>query len=344
MKFYNVKESELFNLGGSIALDEPGFNRFSKQDRDFIGLINPSVKILSKHSSGISVKFETNSRIITVNVLLDGPAYMSHMTAVAQCGLDLYVYDERKKQYIFHKSSLYDFKEKEFMFDLGVFETKKNRKIWINLPLYIGVEKIEVGLEDKAYVKPVLFSNNKKILFYGTSITQGATASRPGMSHTNLISRWLDAEIFNYGFSGSAFLEKEMAEIIAKMENPDLFIIDAQANAGVDDRMKNNLEEFINTYRKFHPNVPIIVATRIRFAVDLYNEEKIKMREFYDEWIEETVDRYRKTDKNIYLLKGENVFDKYFTEMTVDGIHPNDLGSMKMAEYYFEFFKNILNK
>ena len=342
MKFYNVKESELFNLGGSIALDEPGFNRFSKQDRDFIGLINPSVKILSKHSSGISVKFETNSRIITVNVLLDGPAYMSHMTAVAQCGLDLYVYDERKKQYIFHKSSLYDFKEKEFMFDLGVFETKKNRKIWINLPLYIGVEKIEVGLEDKAYVKPVLFSNNKKILFYGTSITQGATASRPGMSHTNLISRWLDAEIFNYGFSGSAFLEKEIADIISKVENPDLIFIDVQANAGVDERLEKNLDTFVNTYLSYHPNVKVIIASRIYYSADLFIKEKMKLRTYYEKFIQNYVLDKQKKYNNIYYLNGSKVFGKDYHERTVDGIHPTDLGSMEMAKYYYKEIKKIL--
>ena len=344
MKTYNLKDKNHFNLFGSRVLNEEGYNRLSEEDRKFVKSFNPSVTILATNSAVINARFITDSKKISIKVELNDFSNMSHMSALGQAGLDLYVYDETLKEFVFFGATVYDSKLKVYEYEFGEFKDNKKRKFILNLPLYMGANDIELLFEEKALVEPDNYNNEEKIIIYGTSITQGGCVSRPGMLHTNIISRWMDTEILNYGFSGSAFLEKEMAEIIAKMENPDLFIIDAQANAGVDDRMKNNLEEFINTYRKFHPNVPIIVATRIRFAVDLYNEEKIKMREFYDKWIEKTVNRYRKTDKNIYLLKGENVFDKYFTEMTVDGIHPNDLGSMKMAEYYFKFIKNILNK
>lgn len=342
MKFYNLKNKQHFKLSGSIALAEEGFNRFNINDREFIKKINPSVSILSTHSSGISAKFETNSKLITVNVELDAPAYMSHMTAVGQCGLDLYVYDERKKEYIFHKASIYDFKETKFTYDLGVFETKKNRKIWINLPLYMGVKNIEIGIEDNSYAIPHDFTNNKKIIFYGTSITQGATASRPGMSHTNLLSRWLDAEIFNFGFSGSAFLENEIADIISKVENPDLIFIDVQPNAGIDDRLEKNLDNFVNRYLTYHPNVKIIIASRIYYSVDLFVKDKLKIRKYYEKFIKDYVLEKQKTNKNIYYLDGSKVFGKNFHEKTVDGVHPNDLGSMEMAKYYYKEIKKII--
>lgn len=342
MKFYNIKNNELFKLSGSNVLNEPGFNRFSLADRNAIEAINPSITNLSTHSAGINIRFKSNSKLIKVNVELSSKAYMSHMTAIAQCGLDLYVYDENKKEYIFHKATLYDFNETSYSYDLGVFETNVERKIWINLPLYIGVKNIEIGLEDNSYTKPMDFSKDKKIIFYGTSITQGATASRPGMAHTNLISRWLDSEIYNYGFSGSAFLEKEIAEIIAKVENPDLLFIDAQANAGVDERLENNLSTFVETFLKYHPNVKIIIASRIYYSTDLFASDKLKLRKYYEKFIKDYVKDKRKNNKNIFYLDGSKVFGKNFHEKTVDGIHPNDLGSMEMAKYYYKFIKGII--
>lgn len=344
MKIINLKDEKHFKLFGSYALDEPGFNRFKYEDRKNIKTINPLVYSLSTNSSGINARFKTDSKKIKIKVDLNGLAFMNHMSALGQTGLDLYVFNDDLNEFVFFGATTYDGKTKSFEFDFGEFSEKKIRRYILNLPLYMGVNNIELIFNKDDVVIPDNYSNNNKIIFYGTSITQGGCVSRPGMLHTNIISRWLDTEIYNYGFSGAAFLEKEIAAIISKVSKPSMLFIDAQANAGIDNRMKNNLESFINEFRKTHKEVPIVIASRIRFAVDLYNEEKIKIRKFYDQWLEEIVEKYNKRgDNNISYLKGENIFKKHFTEMTVDGIHPNDLGSMKISEYYYEYIKKILN-
>lgn len=343
MKTYNLKDSKYFNLYGTRIYDEEGFNRLKHEDREIIHKINWHAAYLATNSAGINARFKTDSKKIKVKVELNDLANMNHMSALGQTGLDLYVYNEEYNEFVFHGSTVYDAKNKEFEYEFGEFKDSKMRRYILNLPLYIGVKFVEVSFDDEATIEPDIYENKNIIGIYGTSITQGGCVSRPGMLHTNLISRWLDMEILNYGFSGSAFLEKEMADAIGKLEKPEVFIIDAQANAGVDERMKNNLETFIDTYLTNNPNAKIILASRIRFAVDLYNEEKIELRDFYDKFIEEMANKYKNKGFKFYFLDGSKVFKNHFTEMTVDGIHPNDLGSMEMAKFYYEFIKNVLN-
>ncbi|WP_026390333.1 SGNH/GDSL hydrolase family protein [Haploplasma axanthum] len=343
MKYIDLKNEDHFKIYGSIALEDEGYRRLLKEDRDKIREFNKDVAYLATNSSGIQARFKTNSAKINIKVVIDSVANMNHMSALGQCGLDLYVYNQSFNEYVFHNSTVYNSKLTEYEYDLGRFETNEDKELILNLPLYMGAKQIEVGIEDDAYLVPNYVRNEERIVIYGTSITQGGCVSRPGMLHTNVISRWMDCEIFNYGFSGSAFCEKELAEAIARVENPDLFIIDAQANAGVDDRLEKNLKLFIETYKVYHPNVPIIIASRIHFAVDLYNKEKIKKRKYYERWLKKVVKDYQQQGENIYFLDGSKVFKKHFTEMTVDGIHPNDLGSMEMAKYYYKKIREVLD-
>ncbi|WP_026391577.1 SGNH/GDSL hydrolase family protein [Haploplasma modicum] len=343
MKFYDAKLEKYFALSGTLVKDEPGYRRISQEDREHMKSYNPSASYLATNSSGINIRFKTDSKQIKVKVKLDGLANMNHMSALGQCGLDLYVFDERYNEYVFHNATIYDQKLTEFEYDLGNFETNEIRDFWINLSLYQGTSNLEIGVEDDAILEPIHFEDKNPIVFYGTSITQGGCVSRPGMLHTNLISRWMNKEIYNYGLSGSAFLEKELATIIAKVSNPSLLVVDAQANAGIDDRLEKNLANFIDEYRLNHPLVPIIIVSRIHFALDLYNTDKLNRRNYYIDFIKNYVNEKSITDKNIFYFDGGTVFKKYFTEMTVDGIHPNDAGSMQMAISYFDEINKVLN-
>jgi len=341
MNFIDLKNTKHFNVFGTNVLKEDGFRRLSTGDREIIKKVNPNVSYLATNSAGINARFKTDSKKIVVSVILDAKNNMNHMSALGQCGLDLYVFDENMQEYIFHNSTVYDKTKSEYSFDLGNFETKKVRRFILNLPLYMGAKDIKLAFDDDAIINPDVYENSKKIVFYGTSITQGGCVSRPGMLHTNLISRWLDTEIFNYGFSGSAFLEKELADAIAKVSNPDLLIIDVQANAGIDERLEKNLDTFIKTYRSYYPNVVILLFSRIFFAVDFYNSKKLELRNYYIDFIKDYVKN--SNDKNLIYVDGQKAFEgSNYTEYTVDGIHPNDLGSMMMAKYYYKIIKEYL--
>jgi len=339
MIFYDAKNPDLFYVHSSLAIKENGYKRIEQSDLEKIKKINENVATLATNSSGIGIKFETNSKKISLRVKLNGKSNMTHMSAVGQCGMDLYVYDDNYQKYVFHNTTKFDPSLSQYEIIIGNFETNAQRKIWIFLPLYMGVISLEIGIEKNSETKPLSFNNNKKIIFYGTSITQGACASRAGMSYTNILTRWLDQEIYNFGFSGSAFLEKEVAAIIAKVNNPSILFIDAQPNAGIDERLEKNLDNFIKEFRKYHPNIIVMVASRIDFAVDLYNSEKRNLNNYYQKWIKEYVLNKRKEGINIHFIDGKKIFKEDFTEMTVDGIHPTDLGFMSISKYYFQAIK-----
>ena len=159
-----------------------------------------------------------------------------------------------------------------------------------------------------------------------------------------LFQEKIDNQIYNFGFSGSAFCEKEMALIIAKVKNPKVLIIDAQPNAGIDDRLINNLPTFVETYRNVHPKTPILVASRIRYAMDNYDEEIINQDNKNRKFMEDFVEKQNITDKNIYYVDGHEVFKDNFSEATVDGTHPNDYGSIQLADFLFKRNKKIFIK
>ena len=77
---------------------------------------------------------------------------------------------------------------------------KKEREYMLYLPLYDGLISLSIGVDSLATIsQPLVDYPIRKILlfFYGTSILQGGCASRPGMAHTNIISRRLNRECIN---------------------------------------------------------------------------------------------------------------------------------------------------
>jgi len=342
MKYYDLKDNKYFGLFGSDTLDEEGYNRFSQLERKKIASINKDVSYLATNSAGILAKFITNSKKVVVKAKLNDKPNMAHMPATGQCGMDLYVYDENIHDYALLDVTMLDINKDEYEIDLGHFTTNKNRRYILHLPLYIGVKEIYIALDDEAIVYSDKFNNNERIVVYGTSITQGGCVSRPGMLHTNILSRWLDYEFLNYGFSGSAFAEKEIAEIIGKRKNTKLLIIDVEANAGIDERMEENLPIFLQEYKKYQPKVPIILTSRILFALDLYNQERVKLREFYHNFLVSLTKKYNELGEKMYFLDGSKFFADNFTEYTVDGIHPTDLGSWAIAKAYNNFLRKVL--
>ena len=95
------------------------------------------------------------------------------------------------------------------------------REYLLYLPLYNGVRSVELGLpKDSTLAKAGTWSSaiGKPIVFYGTSITQGGCASRPGMVHTAILGRQLNAPVINLGFSGNGKMEPEMANLLAELD------------------------------------------------------------------------------------------------------------------------------
>lgn len=341
LRWYDAKEAR-FGLFGSDALSEDGFCRMTQAERAHLLPVNEGEAWLGEHSAGIGLQFETDSAQLFVRVKNRSGFDMTNMTLIGQTGIDLYVYDESLSRYRLHEVGRGNFEDSEYELSLGHFSDRprRKRKYLMYLPLYMSTLRLEIGLDKESEIIPVPFENKERICVYGTSITQGCSASRPGMAYTNILSRRLCCEVLNFGFSGSAFMEKEMGEILGKRKL-DLLIVDAEPNAGCDERMKDNAEKFLNAFFDGNPHCPVVLYSRILFALDTYDENRVRLREFYKDFLKKLALRFRKKGKRVYFADGSKILGEEYTEWTADGIHPDDVGMKYIADHYEKTIKRI---
>jgi lysophospholipase L1-like esterase len=322
---------------------------FFEQDQVYRRMpLNPQAKLpeavdfLANHTAGGQISFQSNTRHLAVKVILTGPADMPHMPSTGQCGFDLYIGSADTQR--FHNTTKYD--QKESAYEILLFEHTKTerRHFTLNFPLYQGVKKIEIGLTPKAEIaQPLAYSTEGPILIYGTSITQGGCATRPGMAYSNILSRIFNAEMINLGFSGSGKGEIEVAQSIALIENPRLFILDFEANQTSEEHLKT-LPPFIQHLREKHPLTSILVLSRPSFARDILYPEKVLDREHCCAQKAEIVKAMaREGDEHIHFLDGSTLQGDDFDECTIDGAHPSDLGFYRMAKNLEPVVRQILS-
>lgn len=302
----------------------------------------PEVDHLANCTAGGQVGFRSDSTHIAIQVDLAGPADMTHMPATGQCGFDLYTGEPFAQR--FHNSSKYDHRETSYEILLFEHTDGKMRDFTLNFPLYQGVERLLIGLTPEAHLKPPSpWSTNGRTVVYGTSITQGGCASRPGMAYTNILSRALNTEIVNLGFSGSGRGEPEVMEVVAEVPDPQLFVLDYEANSGGHETFSRSLPEAVNILRAARPTVPILIVSRIPYARDLSHQDARAGRERNRAMQAQLVEgRRRDGDRHIHFVDGSTLLGPDFDECTVDGVHPNDLGFMRMARGLEPALRNIL--
>ena len=192
------------------------------------------------------------------------------------------------------------------------------------------MDTVEIGLDDDAPPLAPAPRTGGTVLVYGTSIDQGACASRPGMGLTAQLSRIWDAQVLNLGFSGNAFFDEEVAEAICRLPSPRLFLIDAEANAGLFGHL-HKLPQFLRHLRSAHPAVPMVVLSSLPGPVEAqwaYPHDKDGWRSFQSN----TVEKLRGDgDSALWFLNGGDLWPDGGDDCTVDGVHPNDLGFTQLA-------------
>lgn len=298
-----------------------------------------AVDYLANNPAGGQVRFRTDSRRVTVNVRLSGPAGMVHMPATGQCGIDCYVGDSGR--YRFVGVTKYDVAQAEYECLLLEAPTASMREIVLNLPLYQGVDDLRIGLDPRATIlPPPPYAKSSPLIVYGTSNTQGGCASRPGMLWTNILSRRLNREIINLGFSGSGKGEPDVARNIARIPNAGGFTLDYEGNAG-SQRLRETLLDFIAILRQAHPLAPILVLSVTPFTREIYRQDLLEMRRQDRAFQRETVETLRRQgDHRIFFQDGFGLLGED-CEGTVDGVHPTDLGFLRQADALEPVFRDI---
>ncbi|MBQ6287408.1 MAG: SGNH/GDSL hydrolase family protein [Bacteroidales bacterium] len=309
------------------------------------GVIRKPVWDLARHSSGISVRFRSNSSYIRLRWISSGLNTMNHMTDTGTRGLDLYSQDPVDGHWRFVKSAR---PARDTLNDLKVIGNMEPvmREYIVYLSLYEGVKRLEIGVEEGSVIDQPALDSPKKgspIVMYGTSILQGGCANRPGMAFTNIISRRLDREVINLGFSGNALLDYEIAELMAQVEDPSLFVLDNVPNCGhevIDERE----EKFFRILRDAHPTVPIVFIENPNYPHYVFDKAGAADMEARNASMRAVYEKLKKAgEKRIYYIKGDKMLGED-GEATVDGTHFTDLGMMRYTEYVLPTLKKALKK
>jgi lysophospholipase L1-like esterase len=328
MRWLSPQEAPLQVAGLAWFAAEGAYRRLPRQPRH---PIRPPVDALANYTSGAQVRFRTDSRKLTLRARLAGPANMNHMPATGQCGFDCYLMTRRGWRY--YATSRWPLAEASFEVTMFDFPAARQRDVTLYFPLYQGVEEVAVGVLPGATIgPPPPFADDRRVVVYGTSITQGGCANRPGMSYTNILSRRMNLEFINLGFSGNGRGDPELAHLITEIARPGCLVLDYEANAG--DTLRETLEPFIAILRGAFPTTPLLVVSRPRFARERFHSDSRAKRLANRDFQRETVERLAAAgDSNISFLDGGRLLGGGdWEECTVDGSHPTDLGFWRMAK------------
>ena len=294
---------------------------------------------LGRNSAGLALRFRSNSTCIGAKWEVRDNRSMNHMTPTGIKGLDLYCLQDGK--WVFAGSGRPQGKVNEATIVKNM--DPEEREYLLYLSLYDGVTSLAIGVDSLSTLdQPTvdLPVREKPVVFYGTSILQGGCASRPGMAHTNIISRRLNRECINLGFSGNAFLDLEVAKVIAEVE-ASVFVLDFVPNASVE-QMKERMETFYHIIRSKHPDTPIIFIEDPIFTHTLYDERIAKEVQRKNDTLKEIFNRLKKeNEKNIIFLSSKNMLGED-GEATIDGIHFTDLGMMRYADLVCPIIKKAI--
>ncbi len=323
--FYDVRDApmEVSGLGWFYEGEHAG--KFCRLPAGCMKGISEGVDWLSWHTSGAMVRFRTDASRVEIDAELSSGDDMSHMPRTGCNGFDLFVGTGIGKRYSSTTMPAHGQTEIRAAFGRDLGTDMKDCTVY--LPLYNGVKKMRIALSPDAKVDaPTPFAVTKPVAFYGSSITQGGCASRTGNSYSAMICRWLDAPLLNFGFSGSACGEAEMARQIASLDL-SVLVMDYDHNAPTAEHLQKTHEPFFKIVREAHPDLPVVFASACDY--DTMPERFYKNRDI----IHDTYENARKSgDKNVYFVDGATLFGHHEREAcTVDGCHPNDLGFYRMA-------------
>lgn len=318
---------------------------FKRLPKDVAQSVSEGVYWLHNHTAGGRLKFKTTSNLFAIKGEEKFIGVMPHMPLYGQAGFSIYVdgiyagsvspffadFEERKNEIVYFDG----------MIELSKQAFKRNvlHDVEIYFPLYYNVQKVFVGVEKGCKIeKPNDYAISKPVLFYGSSITQGGCASHPGNDYPSILSRKLDFDFINLGFSGNGKAENSIVEYIVGLDC-SVYVMDYDHNAPSPEHLERTHYPMYEKIRNAHPNAPIIFISKpdcdYRFECELYREI-----------IQKTYKKAKKNgDKNVYFINGARLFGKDCRDScAVDNCHPNDLGFYRMAKTLEPLMKKILRK
>ena len=301
---------------------------FDRLPADAEGKVRAPVWSLSRHSAGMAFRFKTDATQIHVDYkLLNAGLDMSHMPATGVSGADLYARDDKG---LWRWVSVTRPAAQQVKAKLVDGLRPGLREYMVYLPLYNGVDSFKVGVPQTAKFEGLAPRKQKPLLFYGTSITHGACASRPGMPHPAIIGRRMDMPVINLGFSGNGRMEPEVGELLAQLD-PAAYIIDCLPNMGAQSVAERTIP-LVKQLRTAHPDTPIILvedrtytnAWIIPSKLDRNLSSRVEFKKAHQALLKAGVAK-------LHYIEGEPLLGDD-NDGSTDGSHPSDLGFLRQAD------------
>ena len=314
---------------------QPKGEPFRRLPKEVAEATSEGVAALALNTAGGRVRFKTDSPYVAIHAEMANICRMDHMAFTGIYGFDLYQRIDGTETYIgtFRPSVAMEQGYESRLMLRG----KGTREITINFPLYNGVDRLFIGVKDGSSIAaPREYTHPIPVVYYGSSITQGGCASRPGNSYQAMITRMLDCDHINLGFSGNAKGEEAIVNYMASLQM-SVFVCDYDHNAPTVEHLRATHLPLYRAIRKAQPTLPIILVTK----PDHQFEEETKIRR---QIILETYHTaLAEGDKNIAFIDGATLFEGEMADScTVDTCHPNDLGFYRMSRKIGEVVKKML--
>jgi lysophospholipase L1-like esterase len=346
--WWNPEQYELNVIEGQ-AWPEQAQSRYDRLPSKAEQTVRKSVWNLSKHSAGLMIRFRSNASNIIVRYQVNGNIAMSHMPATGVSGVDLYAKGSDGQWiwcrgiYSFGDTIKYDYR------DIRPNDRyhKKGREYHLYLPLYNSIKWLEIGVPEKTLFEPLPVRPEKPIVVYGTSIAQGACASRPGMAWTAILERKMDRPLINLGFSGNGLLEKELINLLAEID-AKTYILDCLPNLVPKKNLSSQdvhqrIISSVKSLKQNRPLVPILLVEHAGYSDGTTNKNRQTMYSDLNKVVREAFAQLKSEGfGNIFLLQKSEF--GLGIESFVDGTHPSDLGMMEYANGYEETVRKILNE
>lgn len=329
-------DGQLFTIIGKYHTE----NNYVRFPREYQSKLRKEVWELGQHSAGISIRFCTNASEITVRWTIKGDNIMDHMPFTGIKGIDLYARVDDQWKYI--NTGRVKGKTNEFALVKntgGIY-----REYLLNLPLYDGVETLSIGINSSAEItkpKADYLIAKKPVVYYGSSIAQGGCASRPGMAFTNILERAMDRCFINMGFSGNGTFDLPVGEAMCDIDAA-IYVIDCNPNTQKE-LIYERAVELVKLLKQKRPSVPVLLVEGFYYENGFGKPEesdtekkRIELRRAFQVLQDSGI-------QQLYFQKGDGMIG-YDHEGTVDGVHPNDVGMLRMAESLRPVIQKILNE
>ncbi len=299
---------------------------------------------LSQNTAGEYIRFTTDATEIIVRYTVGGNKSMDHMPSTGVSGVDLYALDSNNNwhwtsgSFRFGDTIVYKFS--------NVVSSVTIKEFRLYLPLYNTVKWMNIGVPEQNTLSPLQASKEPSLVFYGTSIMQGACASRPGLAWTNILGRKLNMPIINLGFSGNGRLEQPLIDLMNET-NAKLFVLDCLPNlydrkVFSEQEIRQRIISSVKNLQSKHLQTPILLVAHCCGLSSVNMDTSLTNKyQWTSDILDKTVASMKKEGiKNIYLLTAKEIgFD---LESTVDGTHPSDIGMMQYADAYEKIIRKIL--